>query len=90
MPWLPLGRGSQFFSAFREPRPSRQRLFCGDGPLAPHPSPSEVRPFELRCQQHRGSLHLQPVALLVAATFPRPFLRPATAPTGLGVHRADR
>ena len=25
----------------------------------PNPSPSEVRPFEPRCQQHRGSLHLR-------------------------------
>ena len=37
MPWLPLGRGSQFFSAFREPRPRDSVCFAGRAsrPLSP-------------------------------------------------------
>jgi hypothetical protein len=80
MPWLPLGRGSQFFFGFSGTASSRQRLFCGTGLSPPNPSPSEVRPFEPRCQQHRGSLHLRLRCLGIP--LPRPTARRP------GAHRA--
>jgi RNA-directed DNA polymerase len=47
-----------------------ESLFCGTGLSPPSPSPSEVRPFEPRCQQHRGSLHLR-LRCLGIPPFPR-------------------
>jgi hypothetical protein len=52
------GSREPIFSAFREPRPRDSVCFAGRA-SRPSPSPSEVRPFEPRCQQHRGSLHLR-------------------------------
>jgi hypothetical protein len=79
IPWLPLDRGSQFFRLFGN-RVLETAFVLRDGPLAPSPSPSEVRPFEPRCQQHRGSLHLRLRCLGIP--LPRPTARRP------GAHRA--
>jgi hypothetical protein len=44
MPWLPLGRGSQFFSAFREPRPRDSVCFAGRASRPPTPHPLKSVP----------------------------------------------
>ena len=57
--WLPRSCGSQFFWLTGN-RVLKTAFVLWDGPLDPQPpQPSEVRPFEPWCQQHRGSLRLR-------------------------------